>query len=123
MHSDLVTLCVSQSVFLVWSLPRHVVLRYSLYQYSTMKTISITSIFLLLSITVAHSWLHCTDHDNKDILEWMKGRTLRPAQFLLSRTDIVVQRNPIRLRQSHRPPDALVRQPLPWLAACKAKPW
>jgi hypothetical protein len=33
----------------------------------------------LIATTTAHSWLHCTAHDNAQILEDMKVRTSLPS--------------------------------------------
>ncbi|KAF1916668.1 hypothetical protein BDU57DRAFT_548325 [Ampelomyces quisqualis] len=40
------------------------------FRYVTMKFI--LAITFLLPLTIAHSWLGCTDHDNSEILNWMK---------------------------------------------------
>jgi hypothetical protein len=37
-----------------------------------MRFFYVASAYLSFASTYAHSWLGCTDHDNKDILEWMK---------------------------------------------------
>ncbi|KAH7406606.1 hypothetical protein DE146DRAFT_777944 [Phaeosphaeria sp. MPI-PUGE-AT-0046c] len=39
-----------------------------------MKLGTATTVLSALSTTIAHSWLGCTDHENKYILEWMKSK-------------------------------------------------
>jgi len=45
-----------------------------------MKAFNITSTLMLLPLAAAHSWVHCIDHDNKDILEWMKTNATRDGK-------------------------------------------
>lgn len=85
--------------------------------YSIMELSNLLVALSLLYATSAHSWLGCTDHDNKDILENMKANVVKTAQILYLQPP-----EWRRHRESHRSTDALVREILPRLATRETKP-
>jgi hypothetical protein len=85
----------------------------------TMKLINIISALLFIAQASAHSWVGCTTHDNKDILEWMK---VGHFHLLTNGIANVYTTDKCNSIQDHRSTDAMVRRPLPRLAARKAKP-
>ncbi|KAF2032782.1 hypothetical protein EK21DRAFT_109527 [Setomelanomma holmii] len=70
-----------------------------------MKFSNTITTFSFLTLTAAHSWLSCTDHDNKNIIDWMKSNVTECVPVL-----------PIR-------PDCIVDPLMPWFAyLCKGWP-
>ncbi|KAH3946616.1 hypothetical protein HBH98_081710 [Parastagonospora nodorum] len=48
-----------------------------------MKPFIIATTLILLPFAAAHSWVHCIDHDNKDILEWMKANATKYGKEMI----------------------------------------